>query len=186
MPPGLLRWDGTNTTDGPVYMTSDGHYIYNITLIDSLGNQKYTVRTLDPASGWSLVNPDLVLDGNSFTQGFTGFFVHGGKIYPCEYYSSNYMRRYNLSDGFFEEEWVVILPGSNFQSYYSWCYDWTNDNIYSSVYRTFGFVPKFSKFPGYYVDANGSITTKSVGPVSGWNYLKYDLKKAESSRVSLE
>ena len=69
VPPGLLRWDKTNTTDGPVYITSDGKYIYNLTLIDTLGNHMYTVRTLDPSNGWLQVNTDLVLDGSSFNQG---------------------------------------------------------------------------------------------------------------------
>jgi len=185
VPPGLLRWDGTNTTAGPVYISSDGDYIYNITLIDSFGNHKYTVRTFDPLNGWSLAKPDIILDGSSFEIGFTGFFVHGGKIYPTEYYNNNYMRRYNLSDGFYEEEWIVMLPTpTNFQSYYSWCYDWENDNIYAAVYRASGFVPKFSRFPGYYTDANGSISTTPVGPSANWNYLKFDLEAPSPSNNS--
>ncbi|HEY6435880.1 MAG TPA: hypothetical protein VIY47_04770, partial [Ignavibacteriaceae bacterium] len=36
-------------------------------------------------------------------------------------------------------------------------------------------VPKFGKFAGYYVDANGTVTTKSVGPVAWWNNLNFDL-----------
>lgn len=174
--PGLLRWDKTDTTAGPVYIASDGQYIYNITLIDSFGRNKYTVRTFDPANDWSLVNPDLILDGSSFSQGFTSFFVHGAKIYTTEYFTNNFMRRFNLSDGFFEEEWLVMLPSpANFQSYFSWCYDWTNDEIYAGVYRASGFAPKFSKFPGYYVDASGKIQSQSVGPVAKWKTLKYEL-----------
>ena len=92
------------------------------------------------------------------------------------------MRRYSLADGFFEEEWIVMLPSpSNFQSYYSWCNDWVHDKIYASVYRATDFVPKFSEFPGYYVDANGSISTASIGPVAKWNYVKYDLLNPSSS-----
>ena len=182
VPPGLLRWDNTTATDGPVYITSDGKYIYNITTKDSLGNYKYTVRTFDPANGWSLVKPDIVLSGTSYQQGMTGFFVHGGYIYPAEYYNVNYMRRLRLSDGFFEEEWIVMLPyTTNFQSYYSWCSDWTHDYIYASVYRSSGFVPKFSRFAGYYEDAAGTISTTPVGPVEKWNSLKYDLDNPSPS-----
>ena len=176
VPPGLLRWDNTTANDGPVYITSDGKYIYNITTKDSLGNYRYTVRILDPVNNWSLAKPDIVLDGSSFQQGMTGFFVHGNFIYPSEYFNANYMRRLRLSDGAFEEEWVVMLPHpSNFQSYYSWCWDWEHDQIYASVYRSSGFEPKFSRFAGYYVDANGTVTTESIGPVAEWNNLKYTL-----------
>ena len=178
VPPGLLRWDKTNTTDGPVYITSDGKYIYNITTIDSLVNYKYTVRTFDPANGWSLAKPDIVLAGSSFQQGITGFFVHGDYVYPVEYFSANYIRRLSLVDGSFKEEWIVMAPfQTNFQSYYSWCLDWTHDYIYASVYRASGFVPKFSRFAGYYEDATGTISTNSVGPVRKWSSLTYDLSK---------
>jgi len=182
VPSGLLRWDNTTATDGPVYLTSDGKYIYNLTTKDSLGNYKYTLRIFDPANNWALAKPDMVFSGSSFQPGITGFFVHGDYIYPAEYFNANYMRRLELNDGSFEEEWVVMLPfPGNFQSYYSWCWDWQNDFIYASVYRSSGFTPKFSRFAGYYVDANGTITTKSVGPVEKWNSLKYDLNNPSPS-----
>ena len=74
VPPGLLRWDNTTVKNGPVYITSDGKYIYNITTIDSLGNYKYTVRIFDPANGWSLVKPDIVLDGSKFSTRYYRIF----------------------------------------------------------------------------------------------------------------
>jgi hypothetical protein len=178
--PGLLRWDNSSATDGPVYISSDGNYIYNLTTKDSLGNNKYTLRIFDPANNWSLVNPDIKLFGSSFEFGFSGFFVHGDYIYPSEVFSSNYMRRYRISDGFFEEEFV---SGQPFESYFCWCWDWQNDDIYASVYRASGYPPKFSRFAGYYVDANGWITSKQVGPVSWWNNLQYDFNNPSPSGV---
>jgi hypothetical protein len=173
VPPGMLRWENSTTNDGPVYLTSDGQYIYNITLFDQQGNPKYTLRTFDPANGWALAKPDLVLTGTSY-EGFTGFFVFGEYVYPSESFFSNFMRRIRLDDGFLEEEWLSYVP---FQSYYSWCTDWVNNRIYSSVYRASGFEPKFSEFFGNYLDVSGSITTKPVGPVAWWNQLEYDLYK---------
>jgi len=173
VPPGMLRWENSTTSNGPVYLTSDGQYIYNITLFDEQGNSKYTLRTFDPANGWALAKPDLVLSGTSY-QGFTGFFVFDGYVYPSESFFSNFIRRIRLDDGFFEEEWLSYLP---FQSYFSWCTDWENNRIYSSVYRASGFEPKFSEFVGNYIDASGSITTKPVGPVAWWNNMSYDLYK---------
>ncbi len=176
VPSGLLRWDTSKPVDGPVYIASDGNYIYNLATKDSAGNYKYTLRTLDPVNNWQLVRPDFVLSGSSFEEGMTSFFVHGDYIYPTEYFDANFMRRIRLSDGFFEEEWVVMHPfPDNFQSYYAWCWDWQNDDIYAGVYRASGFEPKFSRFAGYYVDASGAITTKPVGPVAWWNSLEYDI-----------
>ena len=174
VPPGLLR-DISTTSKGPQYLTSDGQYVYNIAYVDSLLNPKYTVRTFDPYSGWSLAKPDVVLFGVSYYPGFTGFFVHGERIYTCDYFN-NYMRRYKLSDGYFEEEWPITEPRSNFQSYFAWCNDWQHDRIYASVFRYPDtlFVPKFGKFAGYYVDANGTITSNQVGPAAWWNNVKYD------------
>jgi hypothetical protein len=176
VPPGFLTWDQAKVIDGQQYLTSDGIYVYNLTLVDSLGNDKYTLRTFDPSNNWSLARPDVELFGTSYGFGFTGFFVHGDYVYTCEYFN-NYMRKHRISDGFFEEEWLVSEPHPvNFQNYFSWCWDWVNDRIYASVFKyPQAIVAKFGKFAGYYVDANGTITTKSVGPVAGWNSVKYDL-----------
>ncbi|MCU0413538.1 MAG: C25 family cysteine peptidase, partial [Ignavibacteriaceae bacterium] len=177
IPVGILNNDNATLTNGPQFLTSDGMYIYNIAKRDSLGNQKYTLRTFDPSNNWSLAKADINLFGTSYDDGFTGFFVHGERIYTSDYYN-NYMRRHNLNDGFFEEEWLASEPmPSNFKHYFAWCQDWQHDKIYASVfkYADTTVVPKFGKFAGYYVDANGSITTKQVGPVAWWNNLKYDL-----------
>ncbi len=174
--PGLIR-DNTTIQNGPQYLTTDGQYIYNLSYVDSLLIPKYTVRTFDPSNGWSLAKPDLELFGTSFSSSFTGFFVHGERIYTAEY-SNNYLRRHRLSDGYYEEEWLATdPPTSQFQHYFAWCWDWQHDKIYASVfkYADSTVVPKFGKFAGYYVDANGTVTTKSVGPVAFWNKLKYEL-----------
>lgn len=175
VPAGLLR-DNSKIIHGPQFISSDGQFIYNIAYVDSLINPKYTVRTLDPSNGWSLAKPDVQLFGISYYPGFTGFFVHGERIYTCDYFN-NYMRRYLLSDGYFEEEWLITEPHpSQFQGYFAWCYDWVNDRIYTSRFRYPQKVePKIAKFAGYYVDANGTITTKTIGPVAWWNNLTYDL-----------
>lgn len=171
VPGGLLRWENSTAEDGPSYLNSNGKYIYNLGFRDPDGNHKYVLRILDPANGWQLFRPDMVLSGSSFDTP-TGFFVFGDYIYPSEYYLSNYMRRIRINDGFFEEEWITYVP---FQSYYAWCTDWVNNRIYASVYRASGYPPKFSEFVGNYVDANGTITTNVVGPVAKWNELNYNL-----------
>lgn len=176
VPSGIIR-DNSTISKGPQYLSSDGQFIYNLSYVDSLIRPKYTVRTFDPLNGWSLAKPDLELFGVSFYPGFSDFFIHGDRIYTTEIFN-NYLRRYRLSDGYYEEEWLATNPPqSNFKNYFSWCWDWQHDKIYASVfkYNDPEVVPKFGKFAGYYVDANGTVTSKTIGPVAWWNSLKYDL-----------
>jgi hypothetical protein len=175
VPPGLLRWENSSATDGPVYLNSDGDYVYNITLFDQSGNPTYTLRTFDPSNNWSLAKPDIVLSGSSY-NGFAGFFVHGDYVYPVRnQYGTVRMRRIRLSDGFYETEWVIVPYGGE----YAWCLDWENDEIYASTHAVNvpEIVPEFHRFSGYYTDANGEISTKPVGPVAWWNHVAYDLYK---------
>ena len=186
VPPGFLTWDQARAIDGQQYLTSDGNYVYNITLFDSLGNFKYVLRVIDPSNNWSLARPDIELFGTSEGYGFTGFFVHGDIIYTCEYFN-NYMAAYRMSDGLKWDRWLVSEPHpQNLQRYFAWCFDWEHDRIYASVYggQDTLFVPKFGKFAGYYVDANGTFTTKSVGPVAWWNNVKYKLNNPSPTGVS--
>lgn len=174
---GILRLNDSRPIDGAAYLTSDGQYVYNLTLQDSLGAAKYVLRIFDPLNNWVLVRPDMELSGSS-NNGFSGFFVSKGYIYPVEYVNSNLIRRIRISDGFFEEEWIAYQP---FKSLYSWCYDWTNDNVYASVYRSdTTYKPKFEKFAGSYVDANGYFETPQIGPALTWNKITYNVENSST------
>lgn len=182
IPDGMLRWEDARPLEGGFYVNSDGQYVYNITIFDSTGDNKYILRTFDPGNNWQRTKPDMILAGKSYTPGFSGFFIANGYLFPAEYYWHNEIRRYKLSDGTFEEEWRSSDP---FKSYYSWCYDWVNDNVYSSVFRLFSsYKAKFSKFVGTYTDANGTITSNSVGPAKKWNYVSYNLVNNSLTGIS--
>ena len=95
-------------------------------------------------------------------SGYTDFFAAKGYIYPTEYLQSNYMRRIRESDGFYEEEWIVYR---HFQSYYSWCYDWMNNNIYAGAYKILLAIQK--KFPSSLLSIQMQAeqrTPQKVGP----------------------
>ena len=81
------------------------------------------------------------------------------------------MRMFDLSDGSFKEEWISYEP---FQGFYAWCYDWQNDYVYASVFRS-GFTPSIFKFAGKYKDAIGSAVSPSIGPASKWNNISYSI-----------
>ena len=175
VPNGLLNWETGRPTTGTFYLKSDGHYAYNLSLYDSLGNNRYVIRVFDPSNSWNLVKPDVESHSTPYI-GFTDFFAADGYIYPSENYESNYMRRIRVSDGTFEEEWISYQP---FQGYYGWCYDWINEKVIASVFFN-GKSPKFSVFKGRYVDAEGNFTTQDIGPASKWKTLDYEFQQNSS------
>ncbi|MCX6149027.1 MAG: C25 family cysteine peptidase [Ignavibacteriales bacterium] len=177
IPDGLLNSTDARIHNGAFYLASDGHYVYNLAYRDSLGNLKYTVRVLEPSTGWKKVR-DFKPSGESFV-GFSSFFVTPDYIYTYENFLSGWMRKIQINNGEFIDEWVSYKP---FQGYYAWCYDWINDVVYGSVFRN-GFAPKISKFAGTYKQANGSITSQEVGPAVNWKKLTYSLESNGTSGI---
>ena len=181
IPSGLLR-ENLSNTGNTFYLSSDDRYIYSLSIVDSLGNNKYTLRTLDPANNWNKARDDLVLSGSSYIPGFTSFFVVNNYLFAYENYNDGYMRRYNISDGSFKEEW---LTRTTFQGFYSWCYDSINNLVYASVFRSGGsYPPKISIYAGNYTDDNGTITTPLIGPALNWEHLTYQIEKTENGGES--
>lgn len=176
IPSGLLDAQTGKIMEGSFYLASDGNLVYNLALTDTFGVRKYVLRTFDPSNNWNLARPDIILNSASF-QGFTGFFVADGYLYPYENLLGGFMRRIRISDGFFEEEWLTRQP---YQGYYSWCWDWQNNNVYASVFRD-GFSPKLSKFKGRYQDSEGSLVTPEIGPAVQWNQIDFEIDSAGSA-----
>ena len=173
IPNGLLDYQHAAPVNGSFYAKSNGQYVYNLTLRDTLGTARYVLRIFDPSNNWQLVRPDMELQSTSF-PGFTDFFVAKGYIYPAEYIYGNKMRRIRISDGLFEEEWIIHKP---FQSHFSWCYDAIHDRVFSGVYRRTGFPPRFYMFKGTYSDAQGTLASTDIGPASSWRNLNYILNQ---------
>ncbi|MGA9294680.1 MAG: C25 family cysteine peptidase [Ignavibacteriaceae bacterium] len=177
IPSGLLR-ENLSNTGNTFYLSSDGKYVYSLSIVDSLGDRKYTLRTLEPENNWKKVGEDLVLSGTSYI-GFTSFFVADGYLFAYENYESGFMRRYNLSNGSFEEEWFTRNP---FQGFYSWCYDKVNNLVYASVFRSSGsYSPKITVYAGNYTDDAGTITTPLIGPALNWDKVTYEVDKNGSA-----
>ncbi len=173
IPSGLLR-ENLSNTGNTFYLSSDGKYVYSLSIVDSLGNRKYTLRTLEPDNNWKKVGEDLVLSGTSYI-GFTSFFVADGYLFAYENYESGFMRRYNLSNGSFEEEWFTRNP---FQGFYSWCYDKVNNLVYASVFRSSGdYLPKITAYAGNYTDDAGTATTPLIGPALSWDKVTYEVDR---------
>lgn len=166
IPDGLLERESARSDSGSFYLNSDGTYVYNITVKDTSGSNKYVIRKFDPANNWIKVGNDIILSGSSYSS-LSGFFIYEDNIYLLESFDANFIRRNKLSTGTFVEEWLLYTP---MQGYYSLCYDWQNNVVYSGTFRA-GFPVKISRFMGTFTDANGYLVTDWVGPAKKWNSL---------------
>jgi hypothetical protein len=176
IPAGLLN-DASQVADGAFYLTSDGDYVYNLAYHDSsIKVFKYILRKFDPSNGWTQLGSDDTLSGTSYPN-FVGFFVASGYLYPYENYYDGYMRRINLQNNIFEEEWATYDP---FQYFYAWTYDWTNNEVYTSVFGT-GKIPRIFKFIGKYKQSTGIVETPEIGPSTKWTNSTYNIKTQNSS-----
>jgi hypothetical protein len=136
------------------------------------------MRIFNPQQGWQKVRNDIFFDGTSF-RGFSGFIVVNGYLIVYESYLSGYMRRFRLSDGFFEEQW---LSSDTFKGYYTLSYDWINNLVYASTFRSgTAYKPGFHKFVGTYQDALGSATSEEIGPSVKWKNANYDIDATGST-----
>lgn len=180
---GLLDWETGDTTNGAYYLCSDSALVYNVSLFDTSGEARYSIRVFNPANNWQVVNeyyyPNLI----SY-QGFASFFIFEDRFYPFENFNSGFMRRIKLADGTYEQEWQTNynLNPSFIIRYYAWTYDWTNDLIYATVYIPSATLPKtVAVFKTKYLDSKGELETSLIGPAENWKILNYDISSGTSS-----
>ncbi len=174
VPDGMIN-EGGVVKNGGFYLNTDGKLVYNLSYKDSLGRRRYLLKVFDPKNNWKQLGTTIALSGVSYDY-FSSFFVADGYLFAFENGESGFMRRFNLENGNYEEEWFTFSP---FQGYYAWCYDWQNNQVYASVYRT-GKTPKISKFIGTYTDDQGNVSTPAVGPASKWKSVSYVLENNSS------
>jgi len=182
---GLLN-ENSREKNGGFYLCSDGHYVYNLAVLDTTGAYKYRLRILDPKNNWTKVGEDRELSGTSYNY-FSSFFVIDNYLYAFEYGNSNYMRRFDLTTNpiRFEEEWLTYTP---YQGYFAWTYDQYSNVLYTSVFRD-GFQPRIAKFIGKYKNTEGNVVTSTFGPAKKWNSVSYNIDKYHadaSATVRLE
>ena len=177
LPVPLLKAEYGILRDGDYYTASDGRYVYNLSNGYDTLTQRYTLRVYDPQNNWMQVGSDKTMNGSS-AYGFSSFFVLDGYLFTYESYSSGYMRRYKISTGTFEEEWLAYSKELFFSS---WTYDWSNNFVYGLRNMPFrANRPGFYKFLGMHQQASGSIISQDIGPAYQWNDITYNLDQTGS------
>ena len=137
------------------------------------------MRVFNPQNGWQKIGEDILFDGSSF-RGFCGFIVVDGYLIVYESYLSGYMRRFRLSDGSFEEQWLSSVP---FRGYYALSYDWNNNFVYISTFNPGSptYKPGFHKFVGKFQDAIGNAVSQDIGPSVNWKNSIYNIDATGST-----
>lgn len=178
-PDSLLVSLNKPTQIGGVYLYSDGQYVYNLGVGTWKYPTKFILRKYDPQNNWIQVGEDLILSGNTMPR-VVSFIISQGYIIIYENYSLIELRRYRLTDGAFEEEWIYA---PKIKDYYAIAYDHQNDFVYFNTFRPGNtpYVPAFFKYQGTFIEANGRITSQEIGPASKWNDLQFNIDQTNSN-----
>jgi hypothetical protein len=166
---------------GGVYLYSDGQYVYNLGVGTRNYPNKFVLRKFDSQNNWNKVGEDLILTGFT-TPLVASFFISQGYIITYENETARELRRYRLSDGAFEEEWIYA---PKIKDFYAITYDHQNDFVYFNTFRpgTTPYVPAFFKYQGTFIEANGRVTSQEIGPASRWNDLQFNIDQSNSNGV---
>jgi hypothetical protein len=177
----LLISLNTSTQIGGVYLYSDGQYIYNLGIGTWDYQDKFVLRKFDPQNNWSKVGEDLILSGNIMPR-VVSFIISEDYIIIYENYTLINLRRYHLTDGAFEEQWIYNRKEKD---YYAIAYDYQNDFVYFNTFRPGNtpYTPAFFKYHGTYIEANGQITSQEIGPASKWHNLQFNIDQTNSNGV---
>lgn len=178
----LLLTENTPTQWGGYYFYYDGQLLYNLAAGTIDLPNKLVLRVLDPSNSWKKAQDDLVLDGNTVPM-MMSFFVIDDYLILYENLYAQYLRRYRISDGVYEEEWSYYPPFTYSRQHYTVAYDRINNFVYFNRFVPFvgGYQPGFSRYAGTFIEANGSITSQEVGPSSKWNNLIFDIDQTNSN-----
>jgi len=182
VPDGLLEWRTGRVEDGHSLITSDGRFIYNVSMSSEKGvRAEWSVRVFDPADGWSRIRQ---FTSPPTETGFTfewtdGILADGRRLYFIEYGDQRRIRMVDAVDGRFLDEWTSdqdttrIISGQ---------YDWINNKVWlgdlmgSAVFRYAGLGQ---------ADA-GTLTSEPVGPASQWRRLRLAGKTSSQARLAAE
>jgi hypothetical protein len=177
VPDGMICRENGLVSNGTFYLYSDGTYVYDIAMNDSVGNSSSKLRIFDPAKNWTKVGADIKLSGESWDGTFVSFFVDDGYVFTYENYWSGDIKRHKISTGSFEEEWPSF---GQYQGFYAWTYDKKNNVVYASQKNDTTTALRIFKFSGEYSAGGGTLSSQEIGPANKWTNLSYDIETTGS------
>lgn len=164
---GLLEWKFGRVENGHSLITSDGTYIYNVSMSTPQGARNaWGIRVFDPAQNWALVRE---FTSPATETGFTfewtdGILADGQYLYLIEWQGQQRIRMIDAIDGSFVDEWqsdqetTRVITGQ---------YDWINNKVWlgdlwsSAIFRYSGLRPL----------ERGEFVSATVGSAAAWHAL---------------
>lgn len=179
IPDSLVLTIESSTQIGGVFLYSDGQFVYNLGVGTALHPNKFVLRKFDPSNNWIKVGEDIIFSG-SIMKRVSSFIISENYAIVYENFTLIKVRRYNLPDGIFEEEWIYA---PKIKDYYAIAYDHVNNFVYFNTFRpgTTPYIPAFFKYRGTYIEANGQIVSPEIGPASKWNDLEFNIDQTNSN-----
>ncbi|MFH1566936.1 MAG: FlgD immunoglobulin-like domain containing protein [Gemmatimonadota bacterium] len=165
VPDGLLEWKRGRVEDGHALITSDGRYVYNVSMSSPRGTRtEWGVRVFEPGDGWRLVRQfTSPPTETAFTFEWTdGLLADGRHLYFLEYGGQRRIRMVDAVDGRFLDEWrsdqdtTRVISGQ---------YDgrnnkvWLGDLLGSGLYR----------YGGVGRSGRAAVIAPAVGPAARWD-----------------
>ncbi|MEE3234919.1 MAG: C25 family cysteine peptidase [Candidatus Latescibacterota bacterium] len=170
VPSGLLEWKSGLIKNGHSLITSDGEYIYNVSMSTAQGIRNgWGVRVFDPSDKWRLIREfSSPPTANGFTFEWTdGIIADGDYLYFIEWLGEQRIRIVDAKDGSFVTEWksdqdvTRVISGQ---------YDWVNKKVWlgdllsSAIFR----------YEGVKSLNQAEKTTPPIGPSLEWENVFID------------
>ncbi|MEW6749973.1 MAG: C25 family cysteine peptidase [Candidatus Latescibacterota bacterium] len=187
VPAGLVNWQTGRIQDGHVLVTSDGRYVYNVSMSSERGaHVEWRVRVFDPANDWALVREfTSPPTENGFTYPLTdGVLADGRRLYLLEHRTPLQpgparIRMIDAVDGRFLDEWVGPQTALRLVSGQ---YDWVNNKVWmgdlwqGAVYR----------FTGLGYADSASYLSPPIGPAWRWRELRVEGGTEEGGTLAVD
>jgi hypothetical protein len=172
---GLIEWRSGQLFSGHFLITSDGRYIYNVSMSSEAGaHNEWRVRVFDPAQGWALLR-DFTSPPTETGFTFTwtdGVLADGERLYFIEYKEGRRIRMVDAQDGRLLGEWQSDQDSTRI---ISGQYDWVNNKVWLGDLEG----PRIFRYEGLGRVSRGQLFSPAVGPAADWKHLSVQGQGAE-------
>ena len=172
---GLIEWRSGQIFDGHFLITSDGQYIYNVSMSSEAGrHNEWRVRVFDPAQNWALLRDFTSPPTETgFTYTWTdGVLADGERLYFIEYRDGRRIRMVDGNNGRLLGEWQSDQDSTRI---ISGQYDWVNNKVWLGDLEG----PWIYRYEGLGRTSRGQLLSPAIGPAADWQGLSYAGQGAE-------
>lgn len=164
VPEGMVEWRSGQIFSGHFLITSDGRYIYNVSMSSEAGaHTEWRVRVFDPARNWALLRDFTSPPTETgFTYTWTdGILADGERLYFIEYRGERRIRMVDGNNGRLLGEWQSDQDSTRI---ISGQYDWVNNKVWLGDLER----PRIFRYEGLGRVSRGQLLSPALGPAVAW------------------